>query len=311
MIFKLRQLQGFSAAARHGSFSAAAREIAMTQPAFSQLIRELETTLRVRLFERTTRRIELTDAGRRLLAMIERPLADLGDAYKFLRELAAGTRGRIVFASLPSAAFGVVTSALARFKARYPDVAVRLIEDPNLVLVDRVLNREVDFGVGTLTAPHKELAFRELLQDELLVVYPVGHMFAEKRKITWRDLAAQTLVLLSKQSSVREVVDRGFAVSGIAGEPAYEIANMVTSLGMVRAGLGVTIMPRIALLELNIKGLQASRISDPRPVRNIGIITRTDRTLLPAAAAYVELLFAATRVNTSRRSNVHLGKIRG
>ena len=292
MNLKLRQLQGFAAAATHSSFSAAARELSMTQPAFSQLVRELESSLRVKLFERTTRRVELTEAGRRFLAMIQRPLDDLEDAYRFARELAAGTRGRIVFASLPSVAFGLVTMALAKFKTLHPAITARLIEDQDFNIVEKVLHREVDFGIGTLKTPHEELAFRELLPDELQAVFPVRHALAAKRRITWRDLAAAPLVLLPKQSSVRALAEHGFAAAGIARDPDYEVANMVTALSMVRAGLGVTIMPRMVLPELNMKGLAAARIHDPRPARMIGIITRRDRPLSPAAAAYVELVFA-------------------
>ncbi|MDB5808235.1 MAG: hypothetical protein JWN94_357 [Betaproteobacteria bacterium] len=295
MNLKLRQLQGFAAAASHNSFSAAARELAMTQPAFSQLVRELETSLRVKLFERTTRRVELTEAGRRFLAMIERPLDDLEDAYRFARELAAGTRGRIVFASLPSVAFGLVTVALARFKALHPAITARLVEEQDSNIVDKVLHREVDFGIGTLKTPHDELVFRELLPDELQAVYPQRHPLSAKRRVTWRDLAGGSLVLLPKQSSVRALVEHGFAAAGIAREPDYEVANMVTALSMVRAGLGITVMPRMVLAELNMKGLVAGRIHDPRPARTIGIITRRDRPLSPAADAYVELLFATAR----------------
>src|SRR3954469_7951457 len=213
MNFKLRQLQGFAAAATHASFSAAARELSMTQPAFSQLVRELETSLRVKLFERTTRRVELTEAGRRFLAMIQRPLDDLEDAYRFARELAAGTRGRIVFASLPSGGFGLGTMALARFKTLHPAITARPVEDQDFNIVEKVLHREVDFGIGTLKTPHEELAFRELLPDELQAVFPVRHVLAAKRRITWRDLAAAPLVLLPKQSSVRALAEHGFAAA--------------------------------------------------------------------------------------------------
>ncbi len=295
MNIKLRQLQGFAAAATRSSFSAAARELAMTQPAFSQLVRELETSLKVRLFERTTRRVELTEAGQRFLAMIQRPLDDLEDAYRFARELAAGTRGRIVFSSLPSVAFGLVTMALAKFKTEHPAITARLIEDQDFNIVEKVLHREVDFGIGTLRTPHEELAFRELVPDELQAVFPARHALAAKRRLTWRDLATAPLVLLPKQSSVRALAEHGFAAAGIAREPDYEVANMVTALSMVRAGLGVTIMPRMVLPELNMKGLVAAPIFAPRPSRMIGIITRRDRPLSPAAAAYVELLFATAR----------------
>lgn len=292
MNFKLRQLEGFVAAARLGSFSAAARELAMTQPAFSQLIRELETALAVRLFERTTRRMELTEAGQRLLAMVERPLDDLKDAAAFIRELAAGRRGRIVFGSLPSVAFGFAMHALARFKSHFPNIAVRLIEDQNLNLIEKVLHREVDFAIGTLTAEHRDLSFRELMVDELLAVFPLRHRYAGKRRLGWSDLAQEPLVLLPRRSSVREMVDAALARCGLGTEPAYEVANMVTAMGMARSGMALTVMPRIALAELNMDGLRSARIHGPHPVRRVGIITRADRPLLPAAAAYVDILFS-------------------
>jgi LysR family transcriptional regulator, carnitine catabolism transcriptional activator len=292
MSFKLRQLEGFVAACRLPSFSAAARRLAMTQPAFSQSIRELETRLGVALFERTTRKVTLTEAGQRLLALIERPLSDLSDAHKLMREMASGSHGSI---ALSSPALGFMTSALARFKAGYPTTRVRLFEDQNPVLIHRVLDREVDFGIGTLNNPAKELAFRELMRDELMVVYHARHALRNKRKITWRDLAAERLILLPKHSGVRDHTDRGLAASGIPYEPEYEVASMVMALSIVRVGLGVTLVPRIMLGELNMKGLRASPVAEPHPARSLGVITRADRPLSPAASAFVDLLFAATR----------------
>lgn len=294
MNFKLRQLQGFVAAARCGSFSTAARELSMTQPAFSQMVRELETTLNLKLFERTTRRVQMTDAGVRLHAMVERPLDDLDAAYRFAQDIATGRRGRIVFASLPSVAFEFATLVLARYKGEHPGITVRLIEDQNAHIIERVLNREVDFGIGTLPPARPDLTFRELLRDELLAVVPEHHALA-RTDLTWRQLASEPLVLLPRQSSMRELADAGFAASGVVHEPAYEVANMVTALGLVRAGLGVTLLPAIALMELNMRGLHACCLANPRPSRRIGIITRVDRTLTPPAAAYVDMLFSDPR----------------
>lgn len=300
MNFSLRQLEGFAAAVRVGSFTGAAQKVGMTQPAFSQLIRALEGVVGSRLFDRTTRKIKLTEPGRRFLNMIERPLDDLSQANIDVRELAAGTRGRIVIGTLPSVSFGHLARSLAEFKARHPAVVIRLIEGANPDLVESVLNREVDFGIGALTTPHNKLVFCELLRDELVAVYPVGHAISRKRKVSWRELSKQTLILLYKRSSSREVIDRGFAVAGVTAEPAYEIANMVTSLSMVRAGLGVTIMPRMALPALNMQGLRFKSIGYPCPSRAIGIITRIDRPPPPAAAKYIEMLFATVRRNRHR-----------
>ena len=302
MNLKLKQLAGFVAVARCGSFSAAARELAMTQPAFSQLIRQLEDTLHVRLFERTTRKVGLTEAGTRFLAMVQRPLDDLEDAHVYMRDIAGGRRGRIAFASLPSVAFAVATTALARFKAEHPQIHVRLIEEQNLDIVEKVLAREIDFGIGTLDAAHAELDFAPLIDDELVAVFPARHAFAKRRRVEWRDFAAEPLVLLTGRSNVRAIVDRHFAALGRAAEPAYDVAGMVTALAMVRAGLGVTAMPRIALGELNMNALASAPFGAPRPTRRIGIITRTKRRLSPAAQAYVELLFREAAASPYNRS---------
>ncbi len=109
--FKLRQLEGFVAAADSGSFSHAALQLAMTPPAFSQLIRELESSLGMLLFERTTRRIDLTDAGRQLLHSVRRPLEDLNGAYSDMRDLAGGKRGRVSFS---------IGLSCSRYRSRFP-----------------------------------------------------------------------------------------------------------------------------------------------------------------------------------------------
>jgi LysR family transcriptional regulator, carnitine catabolism transcriptional activator len=305
MNIKLKQLAGFVAVTRCGSFSAAARELAMTQPAFSQLIRQLEDTLHVRLFERTTRKVELTEAGLRFLAMVQRPLDDLEDAHVWMREMAGGKRGRIAFASLPSVAFAVATTALARFKAGHPQIQVRLIEEQNLNIVEKVLAREIDFGIGTLDAGHGDLDFAPLIDDELVAVCPAQHAFAKRGCVEWRDFAAQPLVLLTGRSNVRAIVEQHFAALGRTPEPAYDVAGMVTALAMVRAGLGVTAMPRIALGELNMNALEARPFAPPRPTRRIGIITRSNRKLSPAAQAYVALLFEEALVSPYNRSGRH------
>jgi LysR family transcriptional regulator, carnitine catabolism transcriptional activator len=308
MNFKLRPLVGFVLAAHHGSFSLAANELAMTQPAFSQMIRELESVLGVQLFERTTRRVDLSEAGRELLSMVERPLDDLEDAWRYVRDIAGGKRGRIVFTTLPSVAFGIATATLALFNSLHPEITARLIEEPGLTLVDRVLSREVDFGVGILPSQHPELTFRELLRDDLTVVVPENHPLAKMKTVTWKELSRQALVLLPRQSNTRHLTERGFAAAGIGVEPTYEVANMVTALSMVRAGLGITFMPRMVLRELNMNKLHAATLHSPRPERIIGVITRVDRTLSPASQAFVELLFAEVQNASRRDSKLRPGK---
>ncbi len=294
MNFRLRQIFGFVAAARLRSFTGAARELSMTQPAFSQLIKDLEISIGIQLFQRTTRRIELTEAGQHFLARVERPLDDLQDASKYIRDLAAGHHGRIVLATLPSIAVGCAIHALAKFKSEFPNIKVRLIEDHNQNLIQRVLHREVDFAIGALPREHFELTFRLLLQDELLVIFPKNHRFQKKKRINWRDIGSEPLILTPRSSGVRDLVDAAFTHIHQQVDPIYEAANTFTAVEMVRAGIAITIAPQIASRETNLIGLRSARIYSPLQRREIGVITRLDRPLSTAAAAFVECLNVLT-----------------
>ena len=290
MNFKLRQLQGLLALARTGSFSRAAVATSMTQPAFSQMIRELEAALDVRLVDRTTRRVELTEAGRALTGMVGRPLEELSDAWVSLREFAAGARGSIALALLPSAAFGFVIRALAVFRQRNPRVQVTLSEEQNDVLLQKVRDREVDFGIGILPGEDTRLEAADLFTDELVAVLPAGHRLAAKPTLPWPLLAGEPLILLPRPSSVRQMVDGALASHGVVCKPAFEVANMVTAAGMARHGLGVTVLPWLALAEMRQQGLRVRRLGSPRPLRRVGVVRRRDRALSPAATDFLAIL---------------------
>lgn len=291
MNFKLRQLEGFFAAAQVKSFSAAASKMFMTQPAFSQLIQELENLVGTRLFERTTRKVELTEAGRLLLAQIRRPLEDLQHAHESLVELAAGRIGSVRFAILPSAAFHVGTRAIAAFCADFPSVKVQQIEDQDGLLMEKVLNREVDFGVGMLSRTDKALSFDPMFVDELVTTMRADHPYASKKQVTWREFAEVDMILLPPTSSVRRLVDGGLAVAGCERDPTFEVINMVTALGMAREGLGITVLPEMALDSLKMDGMIYRRFSRPRPTRRVGVIRRIDRVVTPAAETFIRYLF--------------------
>ena len=299
MNFKLRQLQCFLAAVETHSFSGGAERVFMTQPAFSQSIRELEAAVGARLFDRTTRRVDLTEAGQVLAAQVRRPLEDLEQAYKNLTDLAAGNRGSVSFAILPSAAFTIGTRSIARFKADYPGVKVQQYEDPDRKLVDRVLNREVDFGVAMYGRQEPALHFEQLFVDELVIVLPTEHPYATKKRVAWSAFNDSPSILLSSMSSVRRLIDSGLAIAGCHRDPDFEEANMVTALAMVREGLGITVLPRIALNSMRMDGLTLRYFQDPRPMRRVGLLWRTDRELSTAAKRLTEYL-------TEQASPTHL-----
>jgi DNA-binding transcriptional LysR family regulator len=289
---KLRQLEGFVHAADLGSFAMAASRMAMTPPAFTQLIRELETNLGVALFDRTTRRVDLTAAGRQLLSSVRRPLQDLDHIEADMRALAGGQRGRVAFSVLHSLAFGIGTRTLSALAQTHPSITVQMIEDENDVLVERVLSREVDFGLGMHTEATEQLSFEALFDDDLVAVFPAGHRLARRREVTWAQLVLCPLILLRPKSSVRRLADAAIVVTATPREPVREVVSMVTAVNMVAAGLGVTVLPELSLPALKMKGLQSRPIVEPRSRRHIGIIRQADRPALPAENIVIQRLRA-------------------
>ena len=287
---KLRQLEGFVAAADCGSFSAAASAMAVTPAAFSQLIKELEGTLGIALFERTTRSVKLTEAGHRLLSSVRRPLSDLADISAEMKSFAGGMRGKVSLSILHSLAFGIGTSALAQLRKTHPEITVRLIEDQNEVLIERVRNREVDMGLGMFTHSHPELEFLPMFEDELVAVFPSTHILHSSRTVSWAQLARTPLVLLQPKSSIRSLVDAGLLVAGNPTNAVTEVVSMVTALTLSQAGFGVTVLPQLSLSALKTTGMTVRRIGEPRPKRRIGLLRRLGRQMTPAEEELVREL---------------------
>jgi len=289
---KYRPLKAFLLAADGGSFTRAADRFGVTQPSFTALIQDLEAVLGVRLFDRTTRNIELTAAGSEFLARIQRPLTDLEEAYRRILDLAAVKRGSVVLGALPSTSLTLIPPALRALRVEHPTLRVRVVEAHNDELISMVRTNQIEFALATVLAPAADLAFHPLISDSFFAVFPAGHELAARPNLRWRDLVPYDLILLSQGSSARAQFD--LAVKAEAAAPAassrYDVTHMSTAAGLVRQGLGITLLPRLALPELNLSGLLSKPLDDASARRTIGVLRRLDRSLSPAAAAFAAQL---------------------
>ena len=286
---KLRQIEGFLLAAELLSFSRAAEAMHITQSAFSQLVRELESALGVRLFDRTTRRITLTDTGVVLFAKMKRGMVEIDDACEDARAIARVEHGHISVGTLASLAIGIVTRALGELRQSYPGVKVSMREDYNGPLLERVAQGEVDFAVCAQSEAASGLHFGHLFDDELVAVMRRADAGGDPL-LSWSALQETPLVMLVRDSATHEQVAAALAANRVNREPDYEVANMFTALSMVRAGFGVTFIPSMVLREVNLTGLAWKRLKRPVPLRQIGICRRSDRSASPAAAKFEQLL---------------------
>jgi LysR family carnitine catabolism transcriptional activator len=292
MKITLRQIEGVAAAAETLSFSRAAQRMHITQSALSQMIREVEQALGLRLFDRTTRRVSLTESGAALMQKMRAGLAVIEEACEDAQAIARLERGHLSVATLPSLAIGCVTQALGDLRRRHPGVKVSLLEAQNPDLFDMVARSEVEFAVCARVQVPGGLTFENLFAEELVAVLPADHALAARSSLGWRTLGGQPLILMMRHSSTRGQIADALRASGVDKEPEYEVASLFTAIGMVRAGLGVTVMPLTALLEVNVSGLVTRRLLRPTVVRQIGICRRSDRQPSHAAVAFAQLVGA-------------------
>jgi DNA-binding transcriptional LysR family regulator len=286
----LRQLQTFVTVARLNSFTRAAQLLRLSQPALTKQVRQLEETLGVRLFDRNTRRVELTRIGKELAPVINQLLQEIEAVVVNTKELAAQTRGVVRIAALPSVSSMLLPKAIARFKERYPGISVVLKDVIAQRIVMLVKTEEVDFGIGILNVSDSEVQYSPLLTDRMIVVFQPGSALERKKQIGLKDLVGLPLVLMDPGTSVRKLVDQAFEAIGQIARPAFEATYMSTAAGMVKAGLGVTILPLSAIEMGELTGLRVRPLQRPALTREIGVIEKSGRSRAPAAESFLQTL---------------------
>jgi DNA-binding transcriptional LysR family regulator len=296
MNITIRQIQCFLHVAALGSFTRAAEKMHTMQPALSLQVRDLEAELGIRLFDRTTRRVELTEGGAEFHNIAAKIIEDLESATRNAHELADRKRGRVIIAAPPLLAAAVVPRAIADFRSKYPGIEVRLIDARTDQIVEYVRSGQVDCGLGTFHAGEEGISPTLLARDSLMVFCGSNHPLARRRTVNWRELDGLPLITLTRDSGIRLLVEVGFETSQIRLVPVYEVAQITTALAMVEAGLGIAVLPTYAWA-----GARAMRISatalNPSIARDIAMITRTGRSIPPAVSAFARFLAKYTNVS--------------
>jgi DNA-binding transcriptional LysR family regulator len=295
MDVSVRQLRSFVAVAKLRSFTRAAATLHVSQPTLTVQIKRLEEALRLKLFDRTPRSVELTRIGRELLPSLERTLRDLDTVLADTNDIAAERRGVVRIAALPSFAAGVLPDAIKAFRVDHPGVSFELKD----VIASRVLAavraEDVDLGFtgGETSFPDIETVFAT--RDEMMVVYPKGHSIGTAAKVTAQVLAGYPLILMHQETSVRAVTDAAFNKAALLVSPASEATYMMTAIGMVKAGIGIAILPASAGEVHAEPTLRSRRINDKNFSRPVALIKKAERTLPPLSQSFVKLLIERLR----------------
>ena len=290
--FDLQQLQAFVAVAERGSFRAGADHIHLSAPAVSRRIDKLETILGARLFNRTTREVELTALGRVFLERARSALDDLEAAMLGISDIAASRGGRVTLACVPSAAISFLPSVVRPFSERYPLIRIRVIDEAAGEVLAGVMKGECDFGINFMGGQIPGVEFAPLHRDSFVLAVPRGHALATRAAVHWRDLARERLITVARSSGNRQLLDDALAKAGI--EPSYqlEVNHIATLLGMVDAGLGLAAVPRLALPPGH-PTLAGIPLRGPSVSRVLGLVTRRGSTLRAPAQVFHDYLLQA------------------
>ena len=285
----LRQLRVFIEVARLASFSRAGDEIGLTQSAVSRCVRELETEIGVKLIDRTTRDVQLTDVGANLVATLTRLLTDLDDALREVREIGEQRRGRVVVAASPTVACRLMPRIVAECGRQFPYVTLGLRDDVQSDVVRKIRSGEVDFGVIIGPFLDDDMTAEVLMSDSFCVVVRGDHPFAARERVAWKDLDGERLVLLDQASGSRPLIDAVLAEHRVQAPVSQELGHPATVYGLVEAGVGISVLPWLAL-PLPAGSSLVARPLTPRAERTVELVRRRDRSLSPAAEAVWSLI---------------------
>ncbi len=290
MIHDIRHVRAFLAAARIGNFTRAAAELHVSQSAFTVQIRQLEDALGVTLFDRSKRRVSLTSAGREVLAPLERLVIDAESIVGKTRQLAGLRRGSLCIGVLPLVAAQIVPPAIAKFIQCHPGIVVQIKDLVAGKLIEAVKSEEVDFAIGCRMKFDRDLKASALMIDRIGAFVPNSDLLGRRRCVTLGELVTHPLILTEHGTSVRDILERHVKKECLPLRIAYETNYLSSMVGMVRAGLGIAVVPEMAGQVENIDGIRVVSITKPILSRRIEILQRKDRSLSPAASEMVQIL---------------------
>jgi DNA-binding transcriptional LysR family regulator len=295
-----RQVKAFLALAEQKNFTRAAQQCHLSQSAFSSLIRALEDAIGVRLFDRDTRNVGLTAEGRLFLVAAQRLMEDLRLALQDLGEHAARRRGRVSLAALPSLAAGWMPDLLAEFRDLYPGIEVDVADVLSESCVEHVRAGKADFALAAVRSSAPELQTEHFCEDGFHLVCRKENPLARRRQLSLSDLADEPFIHLARSSSVRQHIEA--AIHPARMKQVMELEQLSTVAGMVRAGLGISIVPALTLFHFESPELATRAIEAPGLRRQIFVILRNDRSLSIAAQTLLEFLVERRPMDPSGRS---------
>ncbi len=290
MKINLKLLHAFVLVAEHGSFRQAGEELGRSASAVSMQIKDLEGQLGIALFQRTTRHVELTPDGAKLLERVRRAMDDVQAGIADILDAVEQRKGRVRLASSPTVAASWLPGILATFRSRHPQIALSVRELVSSELLEVVRNQEVDFAIAPLVPKMPEFTFEPIIHDQIWALIPIGFDMLPPGPLNLGDLGRVPSIMLTNLTALRGTIESALAARGDTLNIRCEVQQVSTAIAMAIAGLGVAIVPGIAVPRPEPATLRVVPITGPEIFREIGVVTLKGQTLSHVAADLIALL---------------------
>lgn len=289
---ELLDLRALVAIADGKSFVHAAEQLHLSQPALSRRVQKLEATVGTQLLERTTRSVRLTPAGQEIVPMLRRLLDEMDGSLLSMMAFGERQAGRLTIASIPSATVRFLPAALERFAQDYRNYRVRLLDLSATECAQAVRTGEAELAITLPVSLDADLTFEPLTDDPYGLVCRRDDPLAAIDEPAWSDLAERRLVTVHRGSGNRTTLEAGLARAGVELRWFYEVTRLSSALALVDAGLGPSVLPRLACQGPDARDLVWRPIRGAQIVRTIGLLRRPAVALSPAAERLTTLLAA-------------------
>jgi LysR family hydrogen peroxide-inducible transcriptional activator len=290
---ELHQLRYVCAIAETGSFSRAAEHCQVTQPSLSQQVLKLEEDLSAKLFDRLGRSIRLTEAGRAFLPHARSILSQMESARLSVADKSADVHGSVAVGVIPTIAPYLMPRNTMAFAKKYPEAKLRIVEETTPVLVESLRNLSIDLAILALPLRHKDLELFPLHTEPLFAVLPKDHPRARLKSLALKDLRGESFVMLRDGHCFRDLSITACAHARVTPRIAFESGQFSSLFGMVGAGVGVSLVPEMAI-DRNANCLYV-RLSDAHATRTIVAAVLRGRSFNRLQQAFLSGLSGMTK----------------
>jgi DNA-binding transcriptional LysR family regulator len=287
---EFKDLVIFIRIAETGNFHDAAELTFLSQPALSRRMQKLEAILGAKLFERTTRKTWLTSVGREFLPKARRMVEEFELSVLGIKDMASQQKGKVTIACIPTAAFYFLPSVINVFNERYPGIRIQILDESANHGLESVIRGDADFGINMAIAQHPEVSFTPLLDDPFVVCLRKDHPLCDLEEVSWTDMEPYKLISVGRASGNRILLDKSLARDQVQLNSFYEVQHLSTSLGLVEMGLGISIVPKLAMPLSSASVLTSRPLKGQKIDRSIGLVKRSSTSVSPAADLFINIL---------------------